>query len=187
MRNLLTFIAITAFISLSSAFAGEPSSNVSAPQGETPEININDFEQKAGEYVGQEVHMEGMVVHVCKHGGKRMFITGDNPDVRVKITKGENMASFKPELEGSDVAVEGVVRVREVSETYLDKWEKDVKADMKESKQKIHTGEEGHEEHEGEKKETLMKIKNMRKQLKESDKDVLSFYSLECKDYKEIK
>ena len=187
MKKLLTFIVITAFISLNGSFAEEPTNNVGLPQGDTPEISLSDFEQKAGKHVGEEVLMEGMVVHVCKHGGKRMFLTGENTDARVKITKGDDMASFKPELRGSDVAVKGVVHVKEVDETYLDEWEKDVRAEMKESKQKIHTGEEGHQEKEGEKEETLKKIKNMRKQLEESDKDVLTFYSLECKDYKKIK
>jgi hypothetical protein len=38
-----------------------------------------------------------------------MFITADDPDVRIKITTGEEMAAFDTELEGSYVKVRGIV------------------------------------------------------------------------------
>lgn len=183
MRKLVTLTTIITILFFGNiATAGTAGSNT-LPQDEIPKVSINDFNENAEKYVDQKIRIEGMVVHVCKHGGKRMFIIGDNPDERVKITKGENMASFKPEMEGSDVIVEGKVHVREVDEAYLDQWEKEVKANLKESAKKIHTGEAGHEKKEGEKQETLMKIKNMRKQLKQSDEKILSFYSIECTDY----
>lgn len=156
-------------------------------QAEIPEIQISEFEQKASDFVGEKISVKGTVVHVCKHGGKRMFLMGEDPNTRVKITKGSNITAFKSEMEGSDVVAQGVVNVKKVDETYLDQWEQEVKANIKESQKKIHTGEEGHEEKEGEQEETLNKIKNMRKQLKESNKDVLSFYSIESNEFKILK
>lgn len=183
MRKLVYFsITVILLLSVNSGAVAQTAS-VTA-KGDIPEIEISNFENVADNHVGEKVNVKGTVVHVCEHGGKRMFLIGDDPNKRVKITKGDAMASFKPEMEGSDVTVEGVVHAKEVDEAYLNQWEKDVKANIKESTKKIHTGEEGHEKKEGEAKETLQKIKNMRAQLEKSDKEVLSFYSIECSDYK---
>lgn len=67
------------------------------------------FQDVAENMVGKEVEIEGMVVHVCKHGGKKMFLIGEDPDVRVKITTSDKVSTFKPELEGSTVYVKGII------------------------------------------------------------------------------
>ncbi len=82
-------------------------------QAEPTKVALNEFPDKAESLVGQEVVLEGTVIHVCKHGGKKMFITADNPDIRIKITAGEETASFDTELEGSYVKVLGIVEAME--------------------------------------------------------------------------
>ena len=77
-------------------------------------VELSDFAVKAESLVGHEVVLEGTVIHVCKHGGKKMFITADDPDVRIKITTGEETAAFDTELEGSYVKVMGIVEAMEV-------------------------------------------------------------------------
>jgi hypothetical protein len=72
-------------------------------------LTLAEFQEKAPSLVGREVQLEGDVIHVCKHGGKKMFITADDPDLRIKITSGEEMPAFEPELEGSHITVLGVV------------------------------------------------------------------------------
>ena len=76
-------------------------------------VALADFKDQAETLVGKEVILEGTVIHVCKHGGQKMFITADDPDIRIKITPGEEMAAFETELEGSDVKVVGVVEAME--------------------------------------------------------------------------
>lgn len=77
-------------------------------------LSLADFKTKAETLVGKEVILEGDVIHVCKHGGKKMFITADDPDVRIKITTdGEQIAAFDTELEGSHVKVHGIVEAIE--------------------------------------------------------------------------
>ncbi|MBU2652137.1 MAG: hypothetical protein KKA81_14500 [Bacteroidetes bacterium] len=76
-------------------------------------LEVNSFQEKAEGLVGQEITIEGIVVHVCKHGGQKMFITADNPDISVKITPAEGMAAFVPELEGSPIIVKGIVQAIE--------------------------------------------------------------------------
>lgn len=86
-------------------------------QSEAVSINPSDFPDKAPQMIGQTVEIEGLVVHVCKHGGKKMFIVGENPDIRVKIDASDKVSVFDPELEGSSVKVKGTVAEIEVEMT----------------------------------------------------------------------
>ena len=72
-------------------------------------LSLAEFNEKAETLVGKEVILAGTVIHVCKHGGQKMFITADDPDVRIKITTTDETAAFDPELEGSDIKVVGIV------------------------------------------------------------------------------
>ncbi|RLD81602.1 MAG: hypothetical protein DRJ15_03910 [Bacteroidetes bacterium] len=72
-------------------------------------LSLAEFDEKAETFVGKEIILEGTVIHVCKHGGQKMFITADDPDVRIKITTTDETAAFDPELEGSDIKVVGIV------------------------------------------------------------------------------
>ncbi|MFH0843476.1 MAG: hypothetical protein V1903_12775 [Bacteroidota bacterium] len=60
-------------------------------------------------YIGKEISVEGKVVHVCMHSGKKLFITGDNPDIRLYVQAGEEMPKFPTELLGSEIVVEGTL------------------------------------------------------------------------------
>ena len=80
-------------------------------------VAIADFKDMAESLLGKEVILEGTVIHVCKHGGKKMFITADDPDIRIKITAGEENISFDTELEGNYVSVHGFVEAIESEKT----------------------------------------------------------------------
>jgi len=108
----ITFIALVAFVMLSvtSVFAQEKVN----PQGDDTQsavvITPEKFQDFAAENVGKEVEIKGMVIHVCKHGGKKMFIIGEDPDQRVKIDASDKVSVFNPELEGSTVDVMGIIQ-----------------------------------------------------------------------------
>ncbi len=150
-------------------------------------ITCEEFSTSPDKYVGQEVMIEGTAVHVCAHGGKRMFIIGEDPDERIKITTGDEIEAFDVEMEGSDVSIIGVVDELRVDEAYLASWENEILADTPESELKIHSGEEGHESHEDDKEAEFEQVNDLRAQLKESGKDHLSFYSIVATEYEEKK
>ena len=79
-------------------------------------ITPENFQDKAADLIGQEVNIEGTVVHVCKHGGKKMFIMGSDPEKRIKINAPDDLAAFQAELEGSYVTVVGIVEEIETEE-----------------------------------------------------------------------
>ena len=60
-----------------------------------------------GTYIDKNISVEGKVVHVCTMSGKKMFIVGQNPDIRLFISAGEEMPKFPMELLGSEIVVEG--------------------------------------------------------------------------------
>jgi len=66
-------------------------------------------------YIGKEISVEGKVVHVCMHSGKKLFITGENPDIRLYVQAGEDMPKFPTELLGSEIVVEGTLTQAQAS------------------------------------------------------------------------
>ena len=160
---------------------------------ETVVIPLGDFKEKAGDYIGKTIIIRGLVDHVCEHGGKKMFLVEEESDARVKVVPNEEMAAFKQDMVGETVEVVGVVKEFRVDEDYLTEREMKIKENKDEEKEKMHLGEGEHEHKEGDKDEDhsvekqLKSIENLRKKLKDSGKDYLSFYSVEAIEYKIIK
>lgn len=156
---------------------------------EIAQLNIPDFMEFGDKYVGKKISIEGLVEHVCKHTGKRMFIIGNTPEQRVQITAGKNIGTFDVALEGNKVKVQGIVKEKIVDEAYLLKWEQEIKSGNNSENFKIHYGKAGHDEESADEevKENLQKINALRKQLKEKAVDHLSFYSIECESFEILK
>lgn len=75
-------------------------------QEEATAVSTTEFTTVAENLVDQTVTMEGTVMHVCKHGGKKMFINED----RIKVIASEKLAAFDTEWEGSTMVITGIVR-----------------------------------------------------------------------------
>ena len=154
---------------------------------EAPQLTIAQITADAGDYIGKKVSISGTVVHVCTHGGKRMFIIGDQPEPRFKITAGVSVGAFDAALEGSDVRVTGVIQEQKVDAAFLDNWEAELSEEHKPE-----VGHEGHShgaagEVDDHHEHAKQQISNLRKRLAESGKDAISFYNLECESFNEIK
>lgn len=165
------------------------SCNQTTPKEEAQAVmTVGELIAKAPELVGKEITFEGTVDHVCKHGGKRMFLVGTTDEERMKVTLGDGELAFKPEMEGSDVIVKGIVEELKIDKAYLDQWEAEVTAETPgEAASKVHMGEAGHEQNEGNKNDDLERIANFRTQIADSGKDHISFYSVNCLSFEEKK
>ncbi len=189
-KKLFMLIALAVIFAACNTIQEKSSSSESTDQEPIDEqitITVAEFDKNAADYVGKEVQISGTLDHACRHGGKRMFIVGEDNVARVKIKAGENISGFDAELEGGQVIVIGVVDELVVDEAYLDKWEKEVIEETGEE-HKIHDGkhekEEVGDEHHADNE--LERIKNLRQQLAESGKVHLTFYSIECISYEVI-
>ncbi len=79
-----------------------------------PLLNLTDFDAKAGEFVGKEVEVSGIVDHVCKHGGKKLLLVeGDN---NMHVYSDER---FDEALSGSEISVVGIVEEERVDSAFL--------------------------------------------------------------------
>ena len=150
-------------------------------------VTVTEFETKAGDLVGKKVTISGTVDHVCEHGGQKMFLIETGSENRVKITPDEHISAFKTEWVGQNIQVTGIVEEQRIDEDFLKEWEQEVLSgdDMGDDKgEGKHLGgnmEKGGED--AEESQELKKINNLRKQIEESGKGYLSFYTVLCTDY----
>ncbi len=172
---VLLFAALILSACKSEAPKEEPASEQAGVKAVS--VTFDQFKTDPEPYVDKYIKMEGTCVHTCKHGGKKMHIVGEDPDYTVKVTASETVPMFDKELEGSKVAVEGYVRVQRIDEAYLNNWENELKQDVDKQKESGEVEEEHHE--------SMLEIENMRKELKESGKAQISYYSIECSKFNE--
>ena len=164
---------------------------------EVPALTVANFDSLAGQYIGQEVQVEGLVDHVCRHSGKRMFLILPDAAGRVKVVTGDNIASFDVELEGTDVIVRGVVDELRVDEQYLTEWETELEdqeaIEAQEAGEPEPAGTEGHAEgvhsgmgeqaDQGTHTEAWEQIADYRAQIAASEKGYHSFFSIICSEF----
>jgi len=150
------------------------------------ELTVDNFSDKIADFPGKEVTISGRVTHVCRHGGQRLFITGEDSSKTVRITTGENIPEFDIALEGSMIVVKGIVKELIIDETYLAEWE----AEVTESTSKESKGhQDGLDEHqkqevEAESGDPLASIQKLRDDIAASGTDHLSDYWIETIELK---
>jgi hypothetical protein len=171
---------------------------------ELSEVTVQSLLADASPFVEKPVSIQGRVVHVCRQGGQRLFIVGEDGEDRFRITVGENISEFDVELEGSMIEVNGIVKELIIDETYLAEWEAEVTEGSKHSRGEGHEGGVGHgdnhggaqvadgEEAEGERDAEmqiaaqLKRIQEVRDEIAASGKDHLSDYWIETVEFKVI-
>ncbi len=135
------------------------------------------FEQ-ADQLIGKTITVEGTVVHICGHGGDKMFLSAEEGQTRLKVEPSGNLQSFSPEMEGSVALVTGVLEEMRIDEEYLKKWESELSAEGD------HEGHDhsasGKKADQGEHTSAMEKINKYREQLASSPKGYLSFYTLKA-------
>ncbi len=150
-------------------------------------VKLSDFKEKAEGLVGKTIKLEGLVDHICEHGGKKLFLVDENSDARVKITPDENLAAFKQDLIGETIEVTGVVKEFRVDEDYLIEMEENIKAECKEEREHMETGEHKGNKEEHKMDEQMDQVKKLRKKIKDSKKGYISYFSVEASSYKILK
>ena len=128
-----------------------------------PHIDIARFDIDAGQYVGSEIAVSGIVDHVCKHSGKKLKLVTDGASVHV-----ESETRFDDTLIGSEINLKGIVRELRVDESYCLQMEEDNISKHKEG--------ETNEEDFTHKQEL---IKSYRDSMAVAQVDHLSYYTLE--------
>ena len=154
-------------------------------KNDTTLLKVLTFEKQADSCINKPVIIEGTVLHLCKHGGKRMFLVDGTDSIRVEVTTGPNIPKFDDALVGSRVRVFGTLKEERIDAKYLNEWEAEVKKPEENHNVGLHTGAKGHEDQDVQDK--LDNINSLREDLKNSGKDHLSFFSIEAGKFTELK
>lgn len=163
MKKIIFVLAMTlAVISCKTDDKKAGATNKTAETAEIPFLALGEFDAKAGEFVNKEVKVKGIVDHICKHGGKKIFLATDKGDVHIN---GEER--FDEALTGNEITFTGIVVEERIDEAYCLKMEED--------NIKSHT--EGASNKEQYDAKTKM-IQKYRDQMKAENTDHISMYSL---------
>lgn len=109
VRKLFSLLVLTLIISSCGNTGKKEVTNKSEATQGASTVEFAALMENPGNYVGKMISVEGKVVHVCTMSGKKLFITGENPDVRLYVQAGEEMPKFPMELLGSEIVVEGTL------------------------------------------------------------------------------
>jgi len=146
------------------------------------------------------VKIAGIVDHVCKHGGKRLFIVGSNPGERLKVEAGDN-PPFNAELVGTEIEVIGILHTEKIDSTYLANWENElmekenegITETEKKHIEKAHVEDEDHDHHEGEHEGTeeiekqIEQINRLKQIINNNEQGYIVSKYIMLKEYREIK
>jgi len=181
-RSFVIALSLTTLISCGGGAGEEPV--VEEPIAEAPAqpqvVEIAALIGSTADYVGKEISVTGTVNHVCKHGGKKLFMMGDDPEGRFKVTAGESVGAFELELEGSTITVTGIVEEEIINEATICALEGGSSAEEAEEAAHEEGADETTEEHHAGEGEQAAHLRQM---LTESGEDELSFYSLDCSSF----
>ena len=91
---------------------------------EYPSFSIDQLVAKADSLVGKKVEVIGLVVHMCGVDGQKMKLKSPSGAI-LKIVPNNPKDSFDSELKKQLVSVQGIVEVKRIEESYVDRMEKE--------------------------------------------------------------
>ncbi len=103
-------IMVFATIAFGCGNSGKTEANTENTTSNGGKVEFAKLVESPGDFLGKTISVEGKVVHVCTMSGKKLFITGENPDIRLYIQAGEEMPKFPMDLLGSSIVVEGTIQ-----------------------------------------------------------------------------
>ncbi len=172
MKRILLLIVASVFILVS---CNKDGANKEPQKEEIKTVTLEALNRGDYEYKSGDVSVEGLCVHVCSHSGKKMFLSGSNPDDKLQIFTGETMSVFPKDLEGSKVKAIGVLEEERLDMNYVKEWEAEIAAEEKD-----------HEGHSCTFEDNMKKVNNLRELVEKSPKGYISKYTMICKEFKKI-
>jgi hypothetical protein len=170
MKKIISLMGIILVVFSSCNNKSEDKSSNSDSTKVAQIYTVDDFDSIAGDFVGKEIQVKGIVDHVCREGGKRLFIVGDNGTMHV-----DGEEKFDEKLNGSKIIVTGIVREFRIDEAYCLQQEQD--------NIKNHSKGQNDKEIFDHKKSQIAEYRN---EMKTNNVDHLSFYTMEYKSLKQV-
>ncbi|MGL5563069.1 MAG: hypothetical protein ACRDCN_10680 [Tannerellaceae bacterium] len=187
---LLLMVAMVGITSCNSKTNSGQKEHASTTSAEV--LTVGQLLMKAPLLIDEQVSVEGLCTHICKHGGTKIFLMGDSDKQIIRIEADKKLAKFSPETLNAVVRVNGKLVEERIDEAYLQNWEEEVKAEA--SKQHGEGGAgcatEQAARNEAPSNSVQQRIDNFRVQIKERNqkdgKNYLSFYHIVADSYEII-
>jgi hypothetical protein len=138
IKRILAFVFAAAVITSCGNTGKKETTAKNENQPASEKVEFAALASNPDNYVGKNIVVEGKVVHVCMETGKKLFIVGADPNVRLYIQAGEDQPKFPMELMGSTVSVEG--RITKPIAAAMPAEHKEMNAEKKEGEAKMAGG-----------------------------------------------
>ena len=164
-------------------------SEATTEQSASSALEIDSLLANAENLAGQEVTIEGVCTHTCKHGAKKIFLMGSDDTKTIRVEAGTKIGSFKPETVNNLVRITGKLVEQRIDEAYLTEWEAQVKAQTAEKHGTTEQGCASEQKARGEAPANSIeeRITNFRQRIADRQakegKNYLSFYYIEGDTY----
>lgn len=191
MKRILFIAAIAAtMMACSSPAEKNEETTTKTATAEVIATDLQGILNAPANFVDKQVKLQGLVTHVCSHGGKRMFIQNQNGDLKLKATVGENIAAFSKDMEGTQVEVIGIFKEERIDLNKIDEMEKELRegidVEATHDHGENHDDAEQHESEEDELQSKIDKLNAMREQIKASEEGYISDLWIVCSDVEKI-
>ncbi len=183
---LIAVIGVFSMLSISSC------QNKSKQADENSVLTVDEVLAKGETLTEKDITIEGVCTHTCAHGGRKIFLMGEDDSKTIRIEAGEGKDAFSKDCVNSMVSVKGKVMEERIDEEYLMKWEEGIKAKTAEKHGEDEAGCETEKKalNETPTDSEMERIDNFRKRIAEekakTGKAYLSFFYIVADSY-EIK
>jgi RecJ-like exonuclease len=109
IRNIISLVIIILLLTSCGNTGKKEASSKAEGSSEVTKVEFATLVENPNSYIGKNISVEGKVVHVCLESGKKMFIVGENPNIRLFVSASEEMPKFPTELLGNEIVVEGTL------------------------------------------------------------------------------
>lgn len=186
------FAALVAAILLGTSCGGNKTQNAEQTETHTADransaLEVDSLLAHAETLAGKEVTIEGVCTHICKHGGRKIFLMGSDDTQTIRI-EGGSVGKFDQKCVNSVVRVTGILKEQRIDEAYLQNWEAQLKAAAAEQHGNGEAGCSTEKKARGETANTpearIADFRNKIAQRKANNgKEYLSFYFMEATNY----
>jgi hypothetical protein len=192
MKSLFVAAAILAAGLMTTACSNKGNQQTQTEAEATPVVlTVDQVLAQGDSLVGQTISVEGVCTHLCKHGGKKLFMMGSTDKVSLRCEATPSVGRFSDDAINNEVVVTGVLVEDRIDEAYLLNWEEKIKADTDEKHgDNKEAGCDTEKKNRGESAEANTpekRIADFRQRIAEREaaegKAYLSFYHLDADSY----
>ena len=123
MKKTAIFLGIAAL--LSASFSSCSSKGASGETETDNTLTVDSILAQPDSFVGKTITVEGVVSHLCKHGGRKAFLLGsdENTMLRADATPGGDFTSFAPDCIHKPITLTGTLVESRIDEAAVREME----------------------------------------------------------------